>query len=393
MKILGSRVEDNHIFLTVESNSEKFKEIYNRHFLDLSKRLNIPGFRKGKASLDVVLNYVKSRGALDSETDNAVFKVVDYYSKEINEFNEDWKDKIFGKQVDHSVKELDFDTWKLVYEATFEKVPEVTLSDYQKIPTLVEEKSLEELFWPVKKEGKPEVGDVVVISMRVKNKEGELITKYSYDFLEVDLSGSRLDVRILDAIKESKNEVELDNCKLEIRLIECVQKRTIDEQLIKDIPFPEKTTPEEVKKLIRSQFEMQNVSSRHREVVKWILSADNKLDPMPVETLKTETYKGFQLLRKRGNNSISFEDLMVENIKNLKLSRVLDAISKRENLSIKEGDQESFFKELDEKPWLYGYKSSEALFALPKEELDMHVLQFKTFKFLESKLFFSNRLD
>ncbi|AEG73771.1 trigger factor [Mycoplasma haemofelis Ohio2] len=393
MKILDSRVEDKHIFLTVESNSEKFKEIYNRHFLDLSKRLNIPGFRKGKASLDVVLNYVKSRGALDSETNNAVFKVVSYYSGEINEFNEDWKDKIFGKQVDHSVKELDLGTWKLVYEATFEKVPEVTLADYQKISTLVEEKSLDELFWPVKKEGKPEAGDVAVIAMRAKNKEGESMPKYSYDFLEVDLSNSHLDSRILDAIKESKNEVELDNCKLEIRLLECVQKKAIDEQLIKDTPFPEKTTPEEVKKLIKNQFEMQNLSSRHREIVKWILSADNKLDPMPVETLRTETYKGFQMLRRRGNNNITFEDLMVENIKNLKLSCVLDAISKKENLSIQEGDQESFFKELDEKPWLYGYKSSEALFALPKEELDVHVLQFKTFKFLESKLFFSNRID
>ncbi|OAL10357.1 trigger factor [Candidatus Mycoplasma haematobovis] len=390
MKILDSGIEEKYINLTIEADPNCFRNIYLKHFNALSKKLNIPGFRKGHAPLPMVLNYIKSRGYAESEHKHVAHKVIDH---EVEHLSGEWEEKIFGKQIDCEVKELDVNKNLLVFSAKFEKVPEVILDNYDQIGTWIEPKSLDNLFWTSPKELPVEKDDVAVVSVLAKDREGKVVDEYSYDYLEIDLTTTKLPNPIVEAILTLEKEpkiIKWNELDLELRLLACVSKREITPELLKELAFPETNNIDQFKNLIKSQWELHNIAGEHRRVLKWILSPKNILEPMPVETLRVESYKVLQLAHKKGNTRLKFEDVLFEHVKNLKISFVLNALAKKENMVLDEEDQSIYFRELEERPSLYGHKSPEEVFALPKEELDAHVLQFKAFRFLQTKLFFSS---
>lgn len=391
MKILDSSIEEKHINLTIQANPDCFKNIYTKHFNALSKKLNIPGFRKGHAPLPMVLNYIKSRGYEESEHKHVAHKIIDHEVEHLS--GGEWEEKIFGKQIQYEVKELDVNKNLLVFSAKFEKVPEVILDSYDKIGTWIEEKDLDNIYWTAPKELPIDKNDIVIVSVLAKDAEGKVVDEYSYDYLEIDLATTKLPKAIVEEVAKLEKEpktIKWNELDLELRLLACLSKKEITPELLKELKFPESSSIEQFKELIKSQLELNNIAGVHRRVLKWILSSKNILEPLPIETLRIESYKVLQLAHKQGNNRLKFEDVLFEHIKNLKISFVLNALAKKENMELNEEDQSIYFRELEERPSLYGHKRPEDIFSLPKEELDAHVLQFKAFRFLQTKLFFSS---
>lgn len=128
--------------------------------------------------------------------------------------------KIFGAPIESRIRDdMDLDKWFMQLEIKFEKFPEVSLSDYSVIPTLIEYKEPDLQLCPVSEDKGIESDDVVAFAMMGKTKktnddgkeEETVEMKYTYDMLEVDLSQTKIPREIVDALigLKAKDKKEL----------------------------------------------------------------------------------------------------------------------------------------------------------------------------------------
>lgn len=203
--------EGNFLWLTLEADAESFKSAYFNHFNKVVKNVSIPGFRKGHAPMDMTIQYLKNRGAFGREMNVVVSQIIEKTVTKMSEEEKEWDEKIFGLPLENKVNDCDLDKWYLKFESKFEKFPTITLSDYSKIDTLIEEKAPNMDICPCTEPKEVEKNDVVAVSMIGKNSKGELINKYVYDMLEIDLEHTKIRKEMVEALlgKKAREKAEL----------------------------------------------------------------------------------------------------------------------------------------------------------------------------------------
>ena len=170
-------LEHNMVKVTVKVSKEDFAEAMQKAFRKNAKHFAIPGFRKGKAPMNMVLNYYGEAVLYDDALDFVAQSTYDAALKEL--------DVEPYSQSSFDVEEIGLDKG-VVYHSTFALKPEVKLADYKGVVAYKPEakvtdeevdqeitRAREQVARLVPVEGRPvEEGDTVVIDYLGK-KDGE----------------------------------------------------------------------------------------------------------------------------------------------------------------------------------------------------------------------------
>lgn len=396
MKILGIKEEAEHLLVSIEADSEMCKYVYSKHFVNLSKRIALPGFRKGHAPMEMVIKYLKSRDQWGRECQAVISKIIENSVQEISKSEKELDERVFGMPIENRLDKFDQEKWEVSFESKFEKFPEVSLNDYSSIPTLFEPMEIGEGDCLVNcQDSEITKENVVFVSLVCKDEKGKMIDKYIYEVLMFDLSKTEINKEIVDCllgakvgekkvvkVKDGESEIEID-----LTVLENNKKVTL-EQAIKELKFKPEITMDSLKTEVIRRSKEYNGVIRHRDVIKWLLT--HKLNPLPIQNLRREASQTYQQLLRRGMKNIKFESVFWEHIKNLTTSLTLREIAKKEKIEIVDGDKELFATHIEENPWIYGNKRVEDVFNYDEEVLKEFILQFKVFKFLDERLKFSN---
>lgn len=105
-------------------SAEEIKPYFESALTKIVAEYNMPGFRKGQAPKDVVLERVGKAAVLESAAEEAIQKILNAFAREVK-----WE-IIASPNVD--VKKLAPDN-DFIFKATFLTLPEVKLGDYKKI--------------------------------------------------------------------------------------------------------------------------------------------------------------------------------------------------------------------------------------------------------------------
>ncbi|GIW21476.1 MAG: trigger factor [Candidatus Sericytochromatia bacterium] len=123
MKVTLERKESNQVCIEVELDAEEVNNKYEKKFRDVSKRVSIPGFRKGKAPRHLVEKYIYT-DVLKREV------VEDLISESYPKALENFQD--LQPITEPKIDLVSFDLNKpLVFKATIEVKPEVKLGQYK----------------------------------------------------------------------------------------------------------------------------------------------------------------------------------------------------------------------------------------------------------------------
>ncbi|NFD77764.1 trigger factor [Clostridium botulinum] len=171
MNVKVENIEKNVVKLEITVDSEKFNEAVKKSFKKNAKRFNVPGFRKGKAPLNIIKKYY-GEGVLFEDAIN--FCCEDTYPKAIEENN--------IKPVDYpQIDVVQIGEGKdFIYTAEVTTIPEVKLGEYKgvevkKVSYEVEDEAVENELKSMqeknarvslKEEGKIEKGNIAIIDFK-----------------------------------------------------------------------------------------------------------------------------------------------------------------------------------------------------------------------------------
>ncbi|EPY2303908.1 trigger factor [Clostridium sporogenes] len=171
MNVKVENIEKNVVKLEITVDSEKFNEAVKKSFKKNAKRFNVPGFRKGKAPLNIIKKYY-GEGVLFEDAIN--FCCEDTYPKAIEENN--------IKPVDYpQIDVVQIGEGKdFIYTAEVTTVPEVKLGEYKgvevkKVSYEVEDEAVENELKSMqeknarvslKEEGEIEKGNIAIIDFK-----------------------------------------------------------------------------------------------------------------------------------------------------------------------------------------------------------------------------------
>ncbi len=132
MKVTAENGENQQVTLTVEVEAAELTKSINRACKQLANRVNIPGFRKGKAPRLIVERHVGKTYVLNEAFEDLFQK---FYGKALDEQN---INPVTQPQVDVVTLE---DGKDVVFKATVTPRPEVTLGEYKGLQ--IEKKAVE----------------------------------------------------------------------------------------------------------------------------------------------------------------------------------------------------------------------------------------------------------
>ncbi|AVP65790.1 trigger factor [Clostridium botulinum] len=171
MNVKVENIEKNVVKLEITVDSEKFNEAVKKSFKKNAKRFNVPGFRKGKAPLNIIKKYY-GEGVLFEDAIN--FCCEDTYPKAIEEND--------IKPVDYpQIDVVQIGEGKdFIYTAEVTTVPEVKLGEYKgvevkKVSYEVEDEAVENELKSMqeknarvslKEEGEIEKGNIAIIDFK-----------------------------------------------------------------------------------------------------------------------------------------------------------------------------------------------------------------------------------
>ena len=72
MKVTKDKIESSQVYLTIEVEPAEVEEYMDAAYRQMVKKVNIPGFRKGKASRDVLERYIGKESLLEEALNNLV---------------------------------------------------------------------------------------------------------------------------------------------------------------------------------------------------------------------------------------------------------------------------------------------------------------------------------
>lgn len=122
MNVTTEKIENHKVVLTIEVPAEELDKGIKAACKSLANRVNIPGFRKGKAPRRILEMNIGKEAILDEAFDRVAQKAFDEALKQEN------LDPVDRPQVDIVTLEEGKD---VVFKATITPVPEVTLSEYK----------------------------------------------------------------------------------------------------------------------------------------------------------------------------------------------------------------------------------------------------------------------
>lgn len=122
MNVTTEKIENHKVVLTIEVPAEELDKGIKAACKSLANRVNIPGFRKGKAPRRILEMNIGREAILDEAFDRVAQKAFDEALKQEN------LDPVDRPQVDIVTLEEGKD---VVFKATITPVPEVTLGEYK----------------------------------------------------------------------------------------------------------------------------------------------------------------------------------------------------------------------------------------------------------------------
>lgn len=122
MNVTTEKIENHKVVLTIEVPAEELDKGIKAACKSLANRVNIPGFRKGKAPRRILEMNIGKEAILDEAFDRVAQKAFDEALKQEN------LDPVDRPQVDIVTLEESKD---VVFKATITPVPEVTLGEYK----------------------------------------------------------------------------------------------------------------------------------------------------------------------------------------------------------------------------------------------------------------------
>ena len=122
MNVTTEKIENHKVVLTIEVPAEELDKPIKAACKSLANRVNIPGFRKGKAPRRILEMNIGKEAILDEAFDRVAQKAFDEALKQEN------LDPVDRPQVDIVTLEEGKD---VVFKATITPVPEVTLGEYK----------------------------------------------------------------------------------------------------------------------------------------------------------------------------------------------------------------------------------------------------------------------
>ncbi|WP_316571826.1 trigger factor [Neobacillus sp. YIM B06451] len=378
MSATWEKLEGNRGVLTVEVGEEKVKEALDFAFKKVVKKVNAPGFRKGKMPRPI---FEKMYGVEALYQDAIDYLLPEAYSNAIDETGIDPIDR---PEIDVEQFEKGF---SFIFKATVEVKPEVKLGEYKGIEveefdtTVTDEdvnKEIETLQTRhselvVKEEGTAENGDTVVIDFKgfVDGEafEGGEAENYSLELgsgsfipgFEEQLvgvaTGESKDVEV--SFPEEYHAAELAGkpatFKVTVHEIKAKELPELDDEFAKDVD-DEVETLDELKAKIKERLEHDKNHEKEHHVRDAVVekAAANAEVEIPEVMVRNETDRMMQdfeqRLQMQGMNlelyfqfSGQDEEALREQMKGdaeqrVRASLVLDAIAEAEKLEVTEED-------------------------------------------------------
>ena len=132
MKVTNEKTENCQVFLSIEMEPAEVEESLEKSYYRLVRKMNIPGFRKGKAPREILERYIGKDSLLEDALDNLLPEA---YEKAIKE------QKIEAIAQPHiEIAQTD----PVVFKATVPLPPKVELGDYHHIQVTPEAVELTE---------------------------------------------------------------------------------------------------------------------------------------------------------------------------------------------------------------------------------------------------------
>ncbi|WP_053367307.1 trigger factor [Bacillus sp. FJAT-27245] len=378
MSATWEKLEGNRGVLTVEVGEEKVKEALDFAFKKVVKKVNAPGFRKGKMPRPL---FEKMYGVEALYQDAIDYLLPEAYSNAIDETGIEPIDR----------PEIDVEQFEkgsnFIFKATVEVKPEVKLGDYKGLEveefdtTVTDEdvnKEIETLQTRhselvVKEEGKAENGDTVVIDFKgfVDGEafEGGEAENYSLELgsgsfipgFEEQLvgvaAGESKDVEV--SFPEEYHAAELAGkpatFKVTIHEIKAKELPELDDEFAKDVD-DEVETLDELKAKIKERLEHDKNHQKEHQVRDSVVekAAANAEVEIPEVMVRNETDRMLQDFEQRlqmqgmnlelyfqfsGQNEEALRDQMKGDAEQrVRASLVLDAIAEAEKLEVTEED-------------------------------------------------------
>ena len=122
MKVTAEHGENREVTLTIEVDQDKLEQATDGAAKRLAGRVNIPGFRKGKAPRKIVENFVGKEAILQEAFESVAQKAFDEALTEQN------MEPVTRPEIDIVTLEEGKD---VVFTAKFTQRPEVTLGEYK----------------------------------------------------------------------------------------------------------------------------------------------------------------------------------------------------------------------------------------------------------------------
>lgn len=414
MNVKMEKLEKNVVKLEIIVEAEKFNEALKKSFAKNAKKFNIPGFRKGKAPLNIVKKYY-GEGVLFEDAIDMIYR--DTYPKALEENNID--------PIDYpSIDIVQIGEGKeFIYTAEITVMPEVELGEYKALEVKkneynvtdedVENKLKEAQYRnarvEVKEDKAIEKGDIAVIDFKgftgdvafeggegtdyeleigsgtfIDNFEEQLIGLKAGDFKEVDVTFPEQYGREELNGKPARFEVKIKTVKVK-------ELPAIDDEFAKEVS--EFETLEEYRNDIKANLEEANeirVKKEYEEAVVNAAVANAKIDIPEVminreidgmlKDLETRLqYQGLDIqtyYQFTNTSEESFRQQMKEVATNkVKTEVVMDKIAEVENITATEEEVKAKAKQMAE--MYYGAseadKTSELLVNSQKEYLQLQV--------------------
>lgn len=414
MNVKMEKLEKNVVKLEIIVEAEKFNEALKKSFAKNAKKFNIPGFRKGKAPLNIVKKYY-GEGVLFEDAIDMIYR--DTYPKALEENNID--------PIDYpSIDIVQIGEGKeFIYTAEITVMPEVELGEYKALEVKkneynvtdedVENKLKEAQYRnarvEVKEDKAIEKGDIAVIDFKgftgdvafeggegtdyeleigsgtfIDNFEEQLIGLKAGDFKEVDVTFPEQYGREELNGKPARFEVKIKTVKVK-------ELPAIDDEFAKEVS--EFETLEEYRNDIKANLEEANeirVKKEYEEAVVNAAVANAKIDIPEVminreidgmlKDLETRLqYQGLDIqtyYQFTNTSEESFRQQMKEVATNkVKTEVVMDKIAEVENITATEEEVKAKAKQMAE--MYYGAseadKTAELLVNSQKEYLQLQV--------------------
>jgi trigger factor len=342
----------------VTHDKEEIEKAKKDAYVNLSKKVKIPGFRLGKAPYEIGSAYIGEERLLEE-----AFELL--LDKSLVEFLEKEQIDPFTKP---SVDVKEFSSGKIVYEVVVEFLPQIDFDPDKKIEIKrnievkeeeIEEKlkELQDTFTELEpKEGSVENGDIIEVAYKIGDKEEQTITvevgkdKVVGNFNEVVLGKNIGD----------EFEVSTQNTTIKFRIVSIKKKKIpeINDAFAKEIGSE---SLEDLKNKIRNEIyenkKLQLEENKGREALHDIAnSLDVELPKNYIEEVMEARYKEYEteylkhglklesLLEKEGKSVESFkEEIKKDIIQELKETLIIREIVKKKGLTATKEEIEDEF--------------------------------------------------